>query len=322
VHAEVAFQPFTARTSEGEHAYARGTIIIPVHAQRGIDPVRLHALVLEAEQRAGTRFQSTSSGYSIAGVDLGSGNVRPLTAPRVLTFIGDGINANEAGQVWHMLDTRFAMPMTKIDRRDIGRVDFSRYNVIILVSGDYSFIAGERLEELKRWVRAGGTLIAQRTAARWATANGLAPNSELHATARADSLPRRDFADAAAIRGAQAIGGSIWRADIDITHPLAFGYHRRELPVWRDHDMFFKPSRNPYSTVVQLTADPHLSGYISGPNLERLRNSPSTIVDQLGRGAVVLQLDNTNFRGYWYGTNRLLLNAIFFGRLLSVPATP
>jgi hypothetical protein len=49
--------------------------------------------------------------------------------------------------------------------------------------------------------------------------------------------------------------------------------------------MFFAPSRNPYSTVVRLTDDPHLSGYISAPNLERLRGSPSLIADQLGGGS-------------------------------------
>jgi hypothetical protein len=71
--------------------------------------------------------------------------------------------------------------------------------------------------------------------------------------------------------------------------------------------------------VEQLTSDPHLSGYISARNLERLRSSPSALVDQPGCGSVVLLIDNPNFRGYWVGTNRLLLNAIPFGRHFSVP---
>jgi len=50
----------------------------------------------------------------------------------------------------------------------------------------------------------------------------------------------------------------------------------------------------------------------SAKNRERLRGSPSVIVDQLGRGAVVLLIDNTNFGGYRRGTNRLFLNALFF----------
>jgi hypothetical protein len=337
VHAEAAFQPFTARTHAGLRSYPRGSISIPVGAQ-GVSAAELHELVLEAERAAGVAFQSTATGYAAEGIDLGSNSFRPVTAPRALMIIGDGISASEAGQIWHMLDTKFALPLTKVDRRDFTRLDFSRYDVLVLPSGSYGWIEGERLEDLRRWVRGGGTLIALRTATQWVVANGLAPNSSIQARpggaqgaavgqtgaqpADAQSRPRRDYADADAIRGAQAIGGSIWRADLDITHPLGFGYHRRELPVWRDHTIFFAPSRNPYSTVAQLTDDPHLSGYISASNLERLRGSPSVIADGLGRGTVVLLIDNPNFRGYWLGTNRLFLNALFFGRYVDVPAVP
>ena len=318
VHAEVAFEPFTSRTNEGDYRYPRGSISIPARAQRNIQPDSLHALIIAAQRRAGVGFQSTGTGYSVEGVDLGSANLQPLTVPRVLMFLGEGISAYEAGQVWHLLDTKFELPMTKVDRREVARADFRDYDVIILPSGDYSFLEGDRLEELKGWVRSGGTLVALRTAARWAASNGFTPNSRLREF-ESDSSARRDWADANDIAGAQQIAGSIWQADVDITHPLAFGYQRRNLPVWRDHDIFFEPSRNPFSTIVQLTSDPHLSGYISARNLERLRNSPSALVDQLGRGSVVLLIDNPNFRGYWVGTNRLLLNAILFGRHFSVP---
>ena len=65
--------------------------------------------------------------------------------------------------------------------------------------------------------------------------------------------------------------------------------------------------------------DPFLSGYISQKNRQRLEGSPSVLVDRLGGGTVVLFVDNTNFRGYWRGTNRLFLNAIFFGDQIQVP---
>ncbi|HEX6134874.1 MAG TPA: hypothetical protein VFZ24_12980, partial [Longimicrobiales bacterium] len=281
-----------------------------------------HELVQEAARQAGVRVQSTATGYSASGADLGSGSFRPLTEPRVLMPIGDGVSAYEAGQLWHLLDTKFAIPMTKVDLADFGGADLSRYDVIVLPSGNYGTISGARLDDLRRWLRAGGTLIALRTAAQWAVANELTPNTESADSADPIEHGRRDFADADAIRGAQAIGGSIWLADLDTTHPLGFGYHRRELPVWRDHSILLAPSRNPYSTVARLTDEPRLSGYVSARNLERLRGSPSVIVDQLGRGSVILLLDNPTFRGYWYGTNRLFLNALFFGRHVSVPPAP
>jgi hypothetical protein len=322
VFAEAARQPFAAMTNEGERSYVRGSISIPVQLQN-ISADSLHALVNRAAQDAGVSVQATSSGYSVRGVDLGSNNVQPVRAPQALMVIGDGINANEAGQIWHMLDTKYGIPITKVDRRDFGRVDFARYDVLVLPSGTYTWIEGDRLEDLRRWIRGGGTLVAMRTAAQWAVSNRLAPNVQAVEAATSSGTPeRRDWADSDAVRGPQAIGGSIWMADLDITHPLGFGFHRRELPVWRDHSIFLQPSRSPFGTVARLTADPHLSGYISPRNLERLRNSPSLIADQLGSGSVVLMLDNPNFRGYWLGTNRLFLNALFFGRFITAPAAP
>ncbi len=322
VHAEVAFEAFTARTSEGVREYGRGTISIPVQAQQRVDAARLHQLVLEAERRAGTRLQSVGTGYALHGVDLGSGSFRPLKRPRVAMVVGEGVSQYEAGQIWHLLDTRVGMPVTKIDRRDFARADLGRYDVLVLPSGDYAHISGERLEELRRWVRGGGTLVALRTAAAWAAGSGLAPNVALVKpdSAARDSVVRRDFADADEIIGATQIGGSIWEADLDLTHPLGFGYRRRTLPVWRDHSLFFKPSRSPYGTVARLTTDdPHLSGYVSAANRKRLRGSPSVLADGLGRGSVVLLVDNPNFRGYWYGTSKLFLNALFFGEHIEVP---
>jgi len=250
----------------------------------------------------------------------------------VLIPMGDGISSSEAGQLWHLLDQRVHMPVTKVDVSDLGRVAWADYDVLVLVSGSLSAFSDGRLDALKAWVRDGGTLITQRTAAAWATRNGLTPNIDPPGVGKpADGeeedekaeTPRRDYADARSFGGAQAIGGSIWQADLDLTHPLGFGYYRRYLPVWRDHNLFFAASNNPYSTVAQLVDDdPHLSGYISAPNRERLGGSPSVLVDRLGSGTVILFIDNTNFRGYWRGTHRLFLNALFFGNHIQVPASP
>ena len=37
------------------------------------------------------------------------------------------------------------------------------------------------------------------------------------------------------------------------------------------------------------------------------------------KGSVILFADDPNFRGYWYGTNRLFLNALFFSKYLNLP---
>jgi hypothetical protein len=90
--------------------------------------------------------------------------------------------------------------------------------------------------------------------------------------------------------------------------------------VYKNNTVFLAPSSNPYATVAKYTKDPHIDGFISNQNLEvYLKPSASLLVSPIGRGRAVLFADNPNFRGAWYGTNKLFLNALFFGNRISVP---
>jgi hypothetical protein len=324
VRAEVATRPFTAPTASGEVAFERGAISVPVGIQR-LDVDALHRAVAEVSREVGIPIHAAASTFSVAGVDLGSRAFRPVRAPRVLLPVGEGVSSYEAGQLWHLLDQRVGMPVTKVDVADLGRVDWHRYDVLVLVSGDHAFLEGGRLEALRRWIQGGGTLVATRGAAAWAARSGLTPRVEpprvgLRPGEEPPEGPERiDYGRAGELQGAQGIGGSIHEADLDLTHPLAFGYQRRFLPVWRDHAYFFPLPENPYITPARLVEDPHLSGYVSDENQVRLGGSPSVLADRLGSGSVILLVDNPNFRGYWRGTSRLFLNALFFGDHVRVP---
>jgi hypothetical protein len=318
VRAEMSERPWTAPTTRGEVELGRGSISVPVAIQT-LSPDSLLAAVRAAARAGEIPIHAATSGYALEGPDLGSRSFGPVRAPRILMPIGDGVSSYEVGQLWHLMDQRVGQPITKVDVGDLGRVDWADYDVLVLVSGNPGgMFSGARLERLQSWVREGGTLIAVRSAAAWAAANGFTPNIDPPGggdddDAEEDPPGRLPWADAAEIQGAQAIGGSIWEADLDLTHPLAFGYTTGTIPVWRDHAMFFEPSRNPYGTVGQLTSDPHLSGYVSDANEARLAGSPSVMADRLGGGSVVLLIDNPNFRGFWRGTTRLFLNAVYFG---------
>jgi hypothetical protein len=41
-------------------------------------------------------------------------------------LIGTGVVAAEAGEVWHLLDQRLQMPITKVDLLTFNRVDLNR----------------------------------------------------------------------------------------------------------------------------------------------------------------------------------------------------
>ena len=323
---KTAFEPFTIRTTSGVRDYPRGSILIPLQPQT-ISADSLHRLVEHAERHAGVNIQAAPTGFARDGIDLGSGNFEPLETPEALMLVGEGTSGYESGQVWHLLDTRVDMPITKVDRVDFGRVHLPDYTTMVLVSGRYDFLEEDDIDAIRRWIEAGGTLITIRYATQWAVDAGLVDDPALTGDeddaegdeGEDDAAERRDFADADAIEGAQQIGGSIYEVDLDTTHPLAFGVTQRKFPVYRDHSLFMPPADNPYSTVARYTEDPHLSGYVSDENLAEIRNSASLLVDEVGSGRIILFVDNPNFRGMWYGTNKLFFNALFFGSTVYAP---
>jgi hypothetical protein len=53
--------------------------------------------------------------------------------------------------------------------------------------------------------------------------------------------------------------------------------------------------------------------------MKKLKGGASVLVGSEGAGRVVMFADEPNFRGTWYGTNKLFLNSMFYGNLMTVP---
>ena len=79
-----------------------------------------------------------------------------------------------------------------------------------------------------------------------------------------------------------------------------------------------RPS-NPYGSVITYATPPLLSGYASVENQEAIEGTAAMIAERKGNGSVVLFADNPNFRGIWYGGNKLFLNSLFFSKAFEPP---
>ncbi len=299
--------PFTVGVSDGEKAFGRGTIIIPVY-QGDLDVDAVQRLVQEAAVDNGVSIYALRTGLSSAGPDIGARESRVLEKPAVALITGSGTSAYRAGEVWHVLSERFRIPVSLLDASEAGSVDLARYNTIVLAGGSYEHLPAAAVTD---WTRAGGRLILLTSAVEWGVENGLLPLTEK--SADLDSLYRGvPYADLDAARGAQRIGGSIFRAKLDTTHPLAFGYGD-EVAVFRSGERFYEPSATPGTNVAVYADEPLISGYISLQRLEHARGAASVVADHFGEGRVVAIHDSPNFRAFWYGTNGLFLNAVFLG---------
>jgi hypothetical protein len=116
-------------------------------------------------------------------------------------------------------------------------------------------------------------------------------------------------------RGAQAVGGSIFEAKMDVTHPLAFGMTER-LPVFHTGSEVYDATEDTDFVLGRYADEPVLSGYVSEEFADILPGSVSAASGRYGRGRVTVFMDRLNFRAFWYGTQRLFMNAAVIGHSL------
>ncbi|MFT4802606.1 MAG: hypothetical protein ACI93N_002386, partial [Flavobacteriaceae bacterium] len=301
---KVGLKPFKLENKK----YDYGTILIPVQNQK-LNKQKLSSFINELSKENNVLITGVSTGLT-EGIDLGSSNFKSIEPQKVALIVGNGITPYDAGEVWHLFDQRYDMLISKLDTRDFNRTDLSKYTDIILPNSWGTALSKTDAEKLKKWVENGGTLIGYKNAGKWLNSNDIL---KIDFKSKKDSTQNISFEQKSNYFGAQVIGGAIFETNIDRSHPIAFGYKNNTLPVFRNSTIFMKPDKNSYNNPINYTENPLLSGYISNKNLLELKNTSMCKIGSLGRGKVIYFTDNTNFRAFWYGTNKLLMNAIFFG---------
>ena len=312
-----AFKPFTINTSSGLIPFDYGSLVIPVSLQK-ISPKELFNKLENIQNKFQVNIYSAPSGLSSGGIDLGSRYVSPLKKQKAMMLVGTGVRSYEAGEVWHLLDQRVGMPISKIPIRNFDRVSLDTYTTMVIVSGSYDFNE-DQIKKIKDWASNGNTIISIGSGSKFLIDNGIVNEKLLKSDKDEDRKDYQPYIDAQDNRGKERIGGIILNAHVDLTHPIGFGYEDSNIPVYRNNTVWIQPSDNEYSSVVRYTNDPLIDGFITDNNAKKLNSTISLLVSKIGNGRAVMFSDNPNFRGSWYGTNRLFLNAILLGDKIQVP---
>ncbi|WP_394421840.1 M14 family metallopeptidase [Tenacibaculum mesophilum] len=306
LRAKVAMKKFV---NDG-NSYDYGTIFIPAQNQK-LNGKELFDFLEKVANENHIAIKGVSTGLN-EGIDLGSRNFEAVKKQKVAMLVGKGVTSYDAGEIWHLLDQRYDMKLTKLDTDYASRVNLDKYTTIIVPNS--RSIDKNLVEKLKVWVRNGGVLVGYRNAINWLSNRGFV-NVKFNKT-KIDSVNNVSFENRSLQSGAQVIGGAIFEAKIDRSHPINFGYKNEKIALFRNTKQFIQADAKSYNNPIQYTNSPLLSGYISKENLKELKNTVPFKAGRLGSGRVIVFTDNTNFRGFWFGTNKLLMNAIFFGKLM------
>ncbi|MGW8123772.1 M14 family metallopeptidase [Roseivirga echinicomitans] len=302
----------TSKFSTGEKTqFDYGTILVPVSGQN----LSEQALFLEMQSIAnldGIDVHALKTGLT-EGVSLGSNTFINVEKPEIALVVEAGSSA-DAGEIWHLLDTRMNMRVTKLQADRLGSSAIARYNTIIITGGLNLSESG--MENLKDWIRNGGTLVASNgSATAWAARNKLTQLKMVDVTQYTGEKITYD--QISSYQRGQSIPGGVYMSQLELSHPMAYGFTNKELPTLRRGNVMIEASEDRFSNPGLYTQDPLLSGWINKPNLEALKGTSTIRVSALGRGRIVSLVDNPNFRAFWYGTNKLMMNAIFLARIVN-----
>lgn len=316
IRIKVATEPFY--NAEGKK-FERGSIMIPVEGQEKGEEL-LNFIIDEITTKDGIDVYAFNSGLSYTGSNFGSNSFLVVKKPQIAILTEGGVSANDAGELWHLLDTRYEIPSTLLSVNQLNSVNLNKYTVLIFPTGSYSAINDAAREKLKTWIANGGVVIGFESALNWLNNAQIgrffnqAASEEKKENAQ---VKARAYADIDEFRGAQQTSGAIFEATVDLTHPLLFGYYNNTLPIFKGNNIFMERSKNSYANPIVFTQSPLISGYISKPNYAKLKGTSVVGVSAMGRGRVIGFTDDMAFRAFWFGTNKLVSNAIFFGGLIN-----
>ncbi len=313
IHVKIASTAFILDFGHKKISFQPGTLLVPVQKQP-VSSADLFFILTKLANTDGLSIYSAPTGYSPDGPDLGSGKFSDLVPPKILSFAGGG-SSGVTGEIWHLLDSRFNIPLTLSDINRFPTLNLDPYTTIIL-TGSYD-LRDLDIEKLRDWVRKGGTLIGIESGCAYLAKIGFAKLTpvEKPAADQPSSTGLRPYGKRGEDSAGKSIPGTIFLAELDTTHPLAYGYHSQNLAIFREGALFYKPGTDLYENPAVLSGNSLLAGYANKSNLTSVNGSSAIQRQSYGNGKVILFLDDPLFRGFWAGTHKIFLNSLFWGKI-------
>ena len=313
--AKVATKPFRTMVNGKEESFGYGSIVVHSGMQ-AVQGAILSKLIEECARETGVDVYALPSGLARGGVDIGSSSFVVLRKPEVMMFGGVGTTAQDVGEIWHLLDTRFHVPVSIVDVERFAGANVGRYNVIIMPSGSYHNLGRSGHDKLRSWIAAGGTLIATEDATRYLADNGFTHSMFKGSDEKKDSTIQLPYYLRMDEARAKDMAGSLFAARVDLTHPLGYGYTNPQVTVFKSNTLFMDKHNGAYDTPVLYTGDPLQSGYLYRGYKNVVKNTAAINIDGIGTGRIISMVDNLNFRAFWLGTSKMFMNGVFFGSLI------
>jgi Zinc carboxypeptidase len=305
-----AEEPFEVNNNK----FDRGAIIVLRTANRSFGK-DLWSMVKEVADVNNVQLYPVTSGFVDKGYDFGSGKVHPFKAPKVALVTGDGISSTAAGEIWHFFEQQIDYPITLINVNDLGRAKWSDIDVLIMPDGNYRFLSDKAMtDQFKDWINKGGRVVALEGAV------AQLANTDIGIKLRkTDDTDKKDSSGYSALktfedRDRSAISGttpgSIWKVNMDNTHPLAFGYPAYYYTLKQDDNIYEFLKEGGWNVGV-IKKENQVAGFVGANVQSKLKDGLLFGVQDMGNGAITFLADDVMFRSFWENGKLMLCNAVF-----------
>ncbi len=264
------------------------------------------------------KMNPVSTGMVDKGFDFGSSKVHPIKTPKVAMLTGEGVGSNAAGEVWFFFEQQLKYPITLINANDFNRVAWNKIDVLILPDGNYRFLTEKSsADQFHQWVRNGGRAVALESAVlqlskqEW-SAIRLKKDGDKDSASKKDpytallSFENREKDELPA-----TTPGSIYKVDVDNTHPLMYGYPDYYYTLKMDTNVYDFIKENGWNTGV-IKKGNQVAGFVGYKLKDKLKDGLLFGVQDIGRGSISYLSDNVLFRNFWENGKLMFCNAVFF----------
>lgn len=292
--------------SFGQQSFERGSLLITKGDNKDI-PVA--SLLEEAANTFSKDIHSASTGFVDRGYDFGSPSVRMIEKPSIAVYSGGSTSTLGFGEVWHFFEQQLQYPVSVLDADYFNRIDLAKYNVLVLPNM-WGLEEGH-LNKIKSWVKDGGKLIAIGDALRVLDRDDdfalKAIEIEDKEEGEKETPAPFNSSDREGIK--ELITGAIFKANVDTTHPLSYGYKDTY------HTLKLRPAAyewlsNGNAVYLSENAQP-VAGFAGSEAVKKQGKSFIFATENMGSGVVVYMADNPLFRGFWENGKLFFTNALF-----------
>ncbi len=318
--------------------YSAGTLILKVKD----NPTNLSETLVAMASLTGAEVVGVNDSWVTSGVNFGSNNVVKMDAPKVAMAWDRPTSSSAAGNTRFVIERQFGYPVSAIRTAQLSSAELSRYQVLILPDGgNYKGVLGiGGTENIKLWVKNGGTLIAMGRAMRFVTD----PDVNLMSIRRENAFKgpevKGENSEETIVEGVlikdersyltsiepkkespDSVAGVLINARVDQDHWLGAGVAETLNVLVRGSDIYTPQKLDKGVNVARFLSESEIldSGYIWSENRKQLAYKPFVVTEGSGRGQVIGFTQDPTVRAYLDGLNVILMNAIFRGSAHSFP---